>query len=184
MAAAVLLLAACETPPRAAIPQQSFVDRPPIAIDVAQIRIVDAYQPAMTPPHVEHLMAQAPADILRLWGQQRLQAAGSAGELLVVIEEASIVEEALASSPGLTGLFSNEATDRYAAHFVLRVDAVRAAWQGSAEASARRSITVLENATLAEREGTLFNLTERTVRDLDAELERNIRLHLGQFVID
>ena len=48
---------------------------------------------------------------------------------------------------------------------------------------AQRTATVLENATLAEREATLFALTENAVRDLDGELDRNIRNYLTAFVV-
>ena len=54
---------------------------------------------------------------------------------------------------------------------------------GVTNALARRSITVPENASLAEREQIWFELTENTIRDLDAKFEEEVTAGLPQFLV-
>lgn len=181
--AVVAGLTACETPPLRAFPQITFADRPPIELDVARIEVVQAYRSPGGPSHVEDQLPEPPGAILQRWGERRLRAVGADGVARVVIEDASLIEEPLARRPGPAGWVRIERSERYTGRFAVRVDVERGRQRGSAEAVAQRTATVLENATLAEREATLFALTENAVRDLDGELDRNIRNYLTAFVV-
>ena len=176
-------LAACQTPPPRAFPQITFADRSPIELNVARVDVVEAYQSPGGPTHVEWQLPEAPTTILQRWADQRLRAVGTDGVARVIIQDASLIEEPLATRSGPVGWFRLERSERYTGRFAVRVEAERGALRGSAEAVAQRSATVIENATLAERESTLFALTENAVRDLDGELDRNIRQYLGAFVV-
>ncbi len=96
-----------------------------------------------------------------------------------------MTEEALARDPGLRGLVTIEQSERYEAEFAVRLEIDQPATRstGVSNALARRSITVPENVSLAEREQVWFELTENTVRDLDAKFEQEVTTGLPQFVV-
>ena len=89
-----------------------------------------------------------------------------------------------AKTKGLTGTFTIDQVARYDATAEMRVEIVTDAGvvEGRANAIATRSRTVPEDITLNQRDQIWFEMTEALMRDLDAELVKNIRLHLGRWV--
>ena len=175
---AALAIAGCQTPPPATLPEITFADLPGLNLDLARIEVAQSYAPPLADPHVEHLLPTPPSAVLRRWAQERLVATGTAGKTgTLTIVDASIVGESLARRSGLSGLLRQEQSDRYTARFAVRLTYVDPATgeSGHADAAVERSTTVAENTTLNERERVWFELTERTVRDLDARFERELR---------
>lgn len=179
-------LAGCQTPPPPrAFPEISFANRSPIQLDVAQIEVVQRYRPPAAPPHVDHLFPQNPSDVLRRWADQRLRAVGRAGTARFIIEDAGVLEEGLARTPGLRGAFTIDQAERYTIRLAVRMKAQNpvTGTNGFATADDERSTTVAENATLADREATWYRLIDESSRDLDARLETNIRRLMGPLVL-
>lgn len=167
------------------LPDITFADMPPIGLDVARIEVVQRYQPPLADPYVDHLFPKEPASVIRRWADDRLAARGPNGTATLYIEDASVVEEALARSPGLRGAIVIEESERYTANFKVRLEVSNPATgrSGYSNVTAQRFVTVLENASLAAREQTWFELTEKTIRDLDAEFERQVRRNLSEFLV-
>jgi len=189
--ASLLLIAfaagcAGEPPPRDH-PDIGFGHLPPIRLDVARIEVEQLARETRQPPRVEHLFTPPPAQVAETWARQRLQAASPNSERIarVIVREASVIEVALPRTPGIRGAFTTDQSERYDALAIVEVRILNAngAFEGNAEARAERSVTVPENATLGQRESVWFKLTEDLFRDLDQELERNIRSALFRFVV-
>ncbi len=181
----VLVLSACASAPVRVLPEITFADSPRIGLDVARIEIVQRYQPTYSDPYVEHLFPREPASVIRRWAEDRLVARGASGTATLVIVNAAVTEEALARDPGLRGLVTIEQSERYQAEFAVRLEIAHPASRssGTTNALARRSITVPENASLADRERIWFELTENTMRDLDAKFEQEVTTGLPQFLV-
>ena len=187
--AAIVLLslaaAACETPvERRAFSEITFGHLPPISLDVAAIDIVVAYQPSLQAANVEHEFPVSPATASERWAAERLQAVGASGRAVVTIVDASVIEVALKKSTGLKGLFTTDQSERYDATVRLTIEAVDLNRQltARAEAEAKRSRSVGESVTLAEREKIWFALTETLMADFDGAMEEQIRAHLANFL--
>ena len=180
----VLALAACPSTPSRVLPDITFADSPQIGLDVASIEIVQDYRPTLSDPYVDHLFPQEPAQVIRRWAEDRLAARGSSGTAMLIIVNAGVTEEALARDPGLRGLVTIEQSERYEAEFAVRlvIDHPATRSSGATNALARRSITAPENASLADRELIWFELTENTIRDLDAKFEEEVTAGLPQFL--
>lgn len=180
-----LFVSACETqverPRYAAI---TFAHLEPIALDVASLRIVAAYQEPETPPNVEHEFPANPLETAKRWGQDRLNPVGQSGEVVVTIEDASVVEVPLEKKSGITGVFTEDQSERYDAVIRMTITAEDTSRGISASTSseARRGRTVSEDLTLNEREKIWYELTEALMRDLDARLEQSVRQHLTKFL--
>lgn len=181
---AALALAGCSAPPPAAYPAIDFGDRAPIRIAAAALEVVDLYRPPLVAPHAEHVSPAIPSLVFKRWAERRLVPAGGSATLRVTIEDARIVETSLEVNESLTGVLVNEHASRFEGRGAVTVALVDAA--GNALATARgaavRDITVAENATLREREDTLYALVGRMAADMDAVLEENIRRYFADWL--
>lgn len=180
-----LVLAGCGSAPSRNFPEITFADRPAIGLDVARVEIVQRYQPALADPYVDHLFPREPTAVIRDWAEDRLAARGAAGTATLIIEDAGVTEEHLARETGLRGLVTIEQSERYEARFAVRLEVDQPATlrSGFAAVVAQRTITVPENASLAERELIWFELTEKTIRDLDVKFEQEVAQGLPLFVL-
>ncbi|MCW5752624.1 MAG: hypothetical protein KIT81_15925 [Alphaproteobacteria bacterium] len=183
LATIVLAAAACqaEPPRRLTFPDITFANREPIRLDVASVEIVNEYVPPLSAPNVEHTFPVSIAVAAERWGRERILPAGSQGVARIVVRDASAREAGLKRTGGVRGLFTTDQSERYDARVEVTVEVRGAAGNrsGYASATAQRSRTVAENLTLNEREQLQFELVEALMKDLDAELERNIRQYMS-----
>lgn len=180
--AVALVGGACTlTPPTTAYPELTYGHLGTIDLDVAELEIVDVYRSPVADPHVEHLFPVTPAAAVRRWAEDRLRPVGTAGTLRVLIEDAGVVETPLDRRAGLRGLLTDDQSERYEARLVVEVVAERRDRRESAftRAEARRSITVPESISLAERERVWIDLTEALMQDLNMRLDEGIRRNMA-----
>ena len=181
-AAVGLLLAACQTPGDALLPEITFQHLPPIRIDVARIEVVEGVREPTSPPHVGHTFPTPPRAALRTWARDRLLAAGPSGTVRFVILDADVTETGLKLKKGLTGAFTDEQSHRYDAKVAARVEVtgVPDLRMAEARAAAERSQTIAESATVNERERLWFDMVDDLMGDFNTVMEGNIRKHLGR----
>ena len=180
----VLGLAACETPVvEQSLPELTLAHLKPIKLNVATIEVVSQYRPPLRPPNVEHLFLTPPLKVLRRWASDRLKAVGKSGSARLVIHKASAVESVLKKKTGFTAAFTKQQSHRYdlAVEATLEIFA-DGRQKGHALAHATRFSTLREDASINKRQRIWFDLTEALVRDFDAEMENNIRRHLGAWI--
>lgn len=184
---ATLLLAACQsTPPRPAPRPIDFSNFGPIMLNAGTVDVVDAYRP-MGAKHVEGRSAVPPAEAVRRWAAERLQAAGGPGRVRVTIRDASIVEVPLPTKKGITGYFTNDQAQRYDGRIEVEIagevpDTGSGGFRGVTRSTVTQSTTVAENISLADREATFLDLTRRMMDDLNARLDAGIRKDLAPMV--
>lgn len=186
VALVILALGACQQPPpRPTYPELTWTHLAPFQLDVAEVEIVSEYEPTFRPPNVEHLAPAAPEEAARRWAEDRLQAAGKEGRAKVIIREASIVEVPLELEEGVRGYVTTEQAERYDAVVEVEIEIrnPRGYRDGFVTARAERTRTVPEDITLNERERVWFELTDGLMKDFDAEMSKNIREHLGRFLL-
>ena len=159
-----------------------FTETAPLQIDVSRIEVIEQFKPPLTAPHVEHLAPVPPAHALRNWARDRMVAKGTGGVAKFTIVDASVTQEALKKKSGLRGLVTSDQEARLKVMLKARVDVDAPTGQGFAEASAVRSRTVPEDMTIAERDEVLHGLIAAAAKDLDQELEKSVRRHLGAFL--
>jgi hypothetical protein len=179
------LMVSCDTPPRREpFPQLTYQHLAPINLDVAQIVIQDAYQPPMTAPHVDQDFPTPPAAAARQWAKDRLKAVGSDGVAKFTILDGSAVDVPLPRTTGISGVLTQDQSDRYDVKLTVRLEVENRMGNhsGAIAASAQRSESVAEDMTLNEREKLWFKMTDELMKQLNAELEKQIGAHLRDFV--
>ena len=178
-------LAACATEDLGnRFPPMNFQDSPDINLDVGEIKIEQAYQAPAQRPNVDHLFPVQPKNVAVQWAEDRLAARGDRLTFLYIVREASAVETELETTKGVKGLLKTEQAARYETHIVIEMQVLDGRYvQGTAKAEARRSTTVEEGISLAERERAWYRLTEETMKDLDRQLEETIRSAFFPYIV-
>ena len=180
-----LALSACELhPPTGDYPELTYGHLEPLRFDVAEIEIEQAYQPSSARPNVELLFPVRPGTAAANWGRDRLQAVGTTRRLRFIVREAPVIETALETKGGLTGAMTTEQSERYDAKLAVEIEIIDdSGWkEASAMARVARSITVAEDATLHERETVWYELTQKLMNDLNAQLEDTLRRIFYRFL--
>lgn len=186
MIALGLALAACAPPPPEPVyPQITFRNLPPFALAVSSVELVDAYQPPLRAPHVEHESPVPPAVPLRRWVSERLVAAGGAGTARATISDARITETALPINQDFEATFRTEQAARFDGRVEMAIEVLdeRGVTRAGVEAKVTRSRTLPEDATLRERDEILFQITEDLANELNRVLEENIPRHLAAYLV-
>ena len=177
-----LALASCKTPPdRQQFPEITFQHLQPFRLDVASVRIVDAY--AADPANdIGDQFPESPEAVARQWGEDRLLAVGSQGEAIYTITLAKATQTPLRRSTGMSAMTHKDQSDRYDLQITVNLELRAGGKSGAVTAQAARSQTVREDMTLNQREGVLFKLLDVTMRDINGQMEKVIPRYLGGFV--
>jgi hypothetical protein len=180
------LLAACDTPPtRQPFARLTYTYLKPYRLAVGRVDIVDAYRPPLAAPNVEQSFPVSPSGTAAQWGRDRLVAVGGPDRAVYTVLRGDAVETRLpVNSSGMFSDFENPQSERYDLTIAVRLQIVEPGGRVAAtvDAKAARSITVAQDATLNDRERTWFTLTEQTMKDLNATLEKSIPLYLGAYL--
>ncbi len=180
----VSILAACEaSPTKPATPELTYSNLGSIRLDVAKIEIIDEYLPPLKRPNVEHEFPISPSEAVQRWARDRLVAGGRERTARFIIRTADVREIALKKKTGLRGLLTSDQSERYEGRVtvVLEIRSTRGFRDAFAEATSEHSRTITENASLNQREQLFFEITERLVSDLNAEIEEQIAAHLAPY---
>ena len=189
LAAALLaaaLLAGCSTPPP---PPQRFPEivfgGQPIRLGVGGIEVVEAYTPPLAPPHVEHLFPISPEHMAASWPKQRLVAGGGSLRARFTVKQAGVTETQLPRTEGIRGAFTKDQAQRYDAVLEVSLDIIdeRGFAVGSVSAHVERRQSVAEDITLAQRDEVWYQLVQGMAKDLDAELDKNVKASLPRFIL-
>jgi len=172
-------------PPRREFADITFRQFAPLRFRAGRVEVASDYVAPRTGPNVDHLFPVTPAAMAERWAFDRVSASG--GDLIVryVIIDASVIETALPRTQGLRATFKIEQSERYDGRLITRLDLVtpRGAIEGSVSAQVDRVETIGENASIADRESLWFGMTEAMGRDLNAQMERQIRQHLLRYLV-
>lgn len=185
-AVAALALSACQSAPsRPPVRPVGFTNFAPIVLNVATVDVVDQRR-AGGAATVDGRIPVPPAEAVRRWAAERLQAGGRQGRVRVVIKDASVVETQLPRTGGVQGYFTNQQAQRYDGRIEVEVAGEvpgDTSFRGFTRATVTNSTTVPENITLADREATLQEMTRAMAEDLNARLDAGIRKDLAGIVV-
>lgn len=187
-AAACASLAGCKVapPPARSFPNPSFRADGLIRLDVAEIEVISNYQPPLVLPNVEHRFPVTPQRMLARWAQDRLQPTGFPDRRgRFISEDASVKENEIARQGGIRGAFTNQQAQLYEGSIRATleiVDSLGLRRDAFATASAARSQSVAENASVADREQAWGELCTQMMNGFNLEMDRQIRANLAPFV--
>jgi len=176
--------AACATPSAPPPGDVALVARAPLKLDVASVRLDEQYGSPARPPHVEHLHRLSPAGVASAWSRSRLVAAGGAGSATLSILDGSVISEQLPKKGGLTGIFGDQQDTKLTARLKVRLTVERPGPAGAhgrwtADTDVNASRTILESASLNDRDAAYAALMQDLATRFDEEMSAEIRRSMG-----
>ncbi|MGA8192624.1 MAG: hypothetical protein WB902_04555 [Acetobacteraceae bacterium] len=159
------LLAACGGRRERSYPPLHYGHLTPLRLNVATIQIEQRYVPSNVSPDVSQLDPMPPLQALRNMAEDRLQAFGSAGQAVFVIQEASLSRQ----HDTILGTLAVELDVYTSAN-------VRA---GFAQARVTRSYT----GDLDDLPSTLYDMTKDMMDTMNVEFEFQVRRSLRAWLI-
>ena len=176
----ITLLAACADTP-APPPKREYVLPPKINLDVQSLSLTDrSGMQSANSPYNSNDFQPTIAQAVRQWAKDRLQAVGAEGQAMVIIKDASLVQQAI---PYEHDIFTRQQASKYVAHVSIDVEAKGREGYAVASAEASRFVTLPENPTVAERQKAYFDVLNGLMRDVGTKLEGSIQDHMHDFVI-
>jgi len=180
--ATMLVLVACSTaPPHPTFPDLHFTGVPPIALNVAQIDVVNAYQAPFHEPNVEHLFPVTPAHAMENWAHDRLKAVGTGGHAVFTIKNASVIETELPRTGGVQGALTTQAAERYDLTLAATIQIIddRGLEARSASVNTTLSQSVLEGISPNGRDTAWYGMIKDAMVNFDRQMESEIRNNFG-----
>ncbi len=184
-AGVALALASCATPPPPAPQADIGFSGAPLRLDVARVSVDNQYHPSGKAPNVEQLHETTPSSVASRWLQTRVVPVGTQGEAVLKIYDARVVTEKLPVKGGLTGFFGDQLDSKLtgtlrAELVVTRIDQQTAASSVyNVKVSAKAEQTILQSATLNDRDKAYFDLMQNLAREFDKTATVEINRVMG-----
>ena len=169
----VFLLSGCcvAAPPVTIQPNMTFANFTPIELNVAAVEVRGDYKPPMKEPNIEHTFSTPLYVAVEKFVKRELIASGSENVLRVIIKDASVVRKELPVTKGFKDIFLIEPSELLKAKVLLRFELVNAQSSdivlSQVEVIAKRTKTLMEDASLADRDRAYLALTEAMMNDLN-----------------
>ena len=159
------LLAACGGRPERLYPPLHYGHLTPLRLNVGAIQIEQRYVPSSAAPDVSQLDPMPPLQALHNMATDRLQALGSDGQAVFVIQEASLIRQ----------------RDSILGSFAVELDVYSSANVRAGYASARVSRSVTGN--LDDLPSTLYDMTKDMMDTMNVEFEFQVRRSLRAWLL-
>ena len=183
--ALVLVSGACTTIPNNDLPELTFRHLKPISLGVVKIELTSISNSEKNSETLVNRFPISPHTALKKWALHRLQLAGNAGTARFIIIKANVTETKLNRDKTITGLFKQEASERYDASVEGRLEILdkQGSLIGAANSSASWSQTVREDTSLTERRRIWFSMIEKLMARFNDNMEEQIQRYLKKFIV-
>jgi len=183
--ALVVGFGACTTIPNNDLPDLTFKHLEPIPLGVVKIELTSLPSRHKNLSNLSHRFPVSPYKALKKWALHRLQLAGNSGTARFTILKASVTETRLTRDQSFTGLFKQEASERYDVNVEARLEILdnKGKLMAAAESTASWSQTVREDTSLIERRRIWFRMIEKLMARFNDSMEEQIQRYLKKFIV-
>ncbi|MEJ0019218.1 MAG: hypothetical protein WDN25_22225 [Acetobacteraceae bacterium] len=160
-----LLFAGCGSTPRRDFPPLRYDYLTPLQLNVAAVQIEQRYMPSGAAPDVSASDPVPPLRALRAMAEDRLQALGSSGQAVFIIQNAALTRR----------------RDTITGSFMVQLDILTApnARAGYAQAGVSASFS----GDLDDLPGRLYDITKDMMDRMNVEFEYQVRRSLGAWLV-
>ena len=179
-----ILLSACASPD-SHLPQLTFKHLPPIKLQVADIQITSLLPSDTQAPTVGYRFPLSPEQALTMWAQDRLRLGGKRGIARFTILQANATETKLKKDETLTGLFKQQASEKYDIAVKARLEIIDdgGVQRAQVTASAVWQQNIREDTSLSDRRRIWLELVEKVIGRFNGEIDRGIQRFMTEYVL-
>ena len=182
--ALVLLLAACSSEPRVEPIRLDYTTLGKIQLNTSDLRIINRTQ--NTPqyqPYVGHQFKPTLVEAVQRYASDRLHASGGMGHATLIIKDANVTEQSMATSSDFESMFTRQQASKLIGRVEVSLEAQSPTdgAVGMANAHAVYSVSLPEDPSQVERQEAYRKLLTTLMSDLNRELERSISTHMTRF---
>ncbi len=156
-----------------------FANDAKIVMLVDQIDVVHQFEPTLKPPQVEHQFPVTPERALENFVRDRFVAAGqqTGYRLRYTIVDAGVRQTDLPRKEGVAAAFTVQVAERYDGHAAIKLELInpRGFPEGSIVAEASSSRSVVENASLNDRERVWYEIARELAGQIGTTVESGAR---------
>lgn len=179
--ALILSLAACADDMKPPV-QYTRTTESKIALDVRVISLADRSLTPGSNGYAGNNFSPTISEAVKQWASDRLQAVGQTGDAIVIIKDASLTAQPLATKTGMDSWFTRQQGLKYVGHVQVAVEAKSGDSFAVTDASATRTLTLPENPTDAEKRDAYATMLNGLMKDLERNLDSGIQSHLNRFI--
>ncbi|NQY81803.1 MAG: hypothetical protein HRT36_01860 [Alphaproteobacteria bacterium] len=173
----------CTSTPMQIINPPSFRNLAPLNLDITTITTELLHDDRAAYPHVEGLSPYPLQEMVQRWLASTINTAGSEGQLNVQIIDASMIEEKLKKSPGLSAFFIIDQSEAYHGHIQLLFQITYPDYTGEISMESHALRSVAEDITLRERQQTWVDLGAKMINDIDQKLRFSIQRDVPRLLL-
>lgn len=187
-ATVVLSLGACVTQPsNDSLPEMTFAHVSKMPLDTATFEVISDWAVGQVPSMAAFEFPVPPQEAMRRWATSRYQPAGTGDNRLksvFVIRRADAKEEELDVEKGVVGLFKKEQSVRYTVELegILEIRDEFDQRLAYSSATAVRTQTLDEDASLVKRDKVRYELVETAMKDFDRSITQNVIRTMGKYL--
>jgi hypothetical protein len=172
-------LIACQPADQQHYPPARFTHKVPYKFEMGQFSIGEEFISPLSKPNIEHLAPVTPARHLKQWAQDRMVITQTGQRhLRMAIKDASIIEKKVTNTHGqIKDIFIKQQV----AEYVGRIEVILEVFDkdplfpaSELKVELKRSLSVSQGSSLAEKEKLLHELSVQLIHDFDIEIEKRI----------
>ena len=156
------------------LPDLTYQGIQPIPLNTSEIRIFNAYEPNNEDTARSDRVLRT-EEVLYRYAANRFRKAGNNGSLVMIIRDASVNKTYKESENAFIRAIGVD--DGFHYTFTAVIDAVFSPYQNGRKVEARiraeRTAFVPDHYSLDEKDQEFFKLVEKTISDMDAEIQRS-----------
>lgn len=151
------------------LPELTFAHLKPVELNVAEIKTEQIFKPDQEYQKVISQMPTSPNSAVLRYLDQRYVAAGNEGLLIIQIDDSTVTREELEPKGRFSRLIGINKKQKYNALVRLNVRFIRSTGSPASTSSvtARRTLTMPQNISLAEKDTRLLEMIEDLVDEID-----------------
>jgi hypothetical protein len=180
-------ISGCSTPaPNQVLPRLTYSHMAPLSFAVETVKIDNRYKAPNDTSYIESWFPTPPVSAIRTWAIERLRPVGKvgSGELLIIINQASVRKYDLKLDTSFKGAFTKQQSRRYDVNIDVALELIDHTGKkvGFSAAKITRSTTTREDISLNDRDRRWFEITEKAMEDFNRQIEANIRQYLAAWL--
>ena len=177
-----ILVCSCTTPASYKSVNLNFENVSSLKLDVSEFQIINQYVMPMKKPNIEHLLLNAPSDVVIDYLRHKFVSSGEKKRAKIIIKEASIVEKVIIKKSLYNAILMNEKETSYSGKIYIRIEFLseRGFIETYSNFESVHKKIIIGELTLNNVQQIYFEILEGLIRGLDLEIDDKVPSYFSE----